>query len=41
MKNAKGFIGVTRYVVIDNPDNLMGKPGVPFKAITVRELGYS
>ncbi|HEY5731724.1 MAG TPA: antibiotic biosynthesis monooxygenase family protein [Anaerolineales bacterium] len=66
MKNAKGFLGISRYEVIDNPDslieiaewespearqtwleqsmvtgslnNLMGKLGVPFKAITVRDL---
>lgn len=66
MKEAKGFIGITRYEVIDNPDslieiaewespearqtwleqsmvtgslnNLMGTLGVPFKAITVREM---
>ena len=66
MKEAKGFLDVTRYEVIDNDDslieiaewespearqmwleqsmvtgslnNLMGKLGVPFKAITVREI---
>ena len=66
MKDAKGFLGMTRYEVIDNDDslieiaewesaearqawleqsmvtgslnNLMGKLGVPFKAITVREM---
>lgn len=66
MKEAKGFIGITRYEVIDNPDSLieiaewetaearqkwleqsmvtgslsslMGTLGVPFKAITVREI---
>jgi heme-degrading monooxygenase HmoA len=66
MKEAKGFIGITRYEVIDNPDSLieiaewetaearqkwleqsmvtgslsslMGRLGVPFKAITVREI---
>jgi len=66
MKEAKGFLGMNRYEVIDNPDslieiaewespearqtwleqsmvtgslnNLMGKLGVPFKAITVREM---
>ena len=66
MKNAEGFLGITRYEVIDNADslieiaewespearqtwleqsmvtgslnNLMGKLGVPFKAITVREI---
>ncbi|HSG43723.1 MAG TPA: antibiotic biosynthesis monooxygenase family protein [Anaerolineales bacterium] len=66
MKEAKGFLGMTRYEVIDNDDslieiaewesaetrqtwleqsmvtgslnNLMGKLGVPFKAITVREM---
>ena len=66
MKKAEGFLGTTRYEVIDNPDslieitkwetpearqiwleqsmvtgslnNLMRKLGVPFKAITVREI---
>ena len=66
MKEARGFIGVSRYEVIDNEDslieiaewesaesrqtwlqqsmvtgalnNLMGLLGVPFKAITVREI---
>ena len=66
MKEAKGFIGINRYEVIDNPDSLieiaewespearqtwleqsmvtgslsslMGRLGVPFKAITVREI---
>lgn len=66
MKEAKGFLGVSRYEVIDNPDSLieiakwesaearqiwleqsmvtgslsslMGTLGVPFKAITVREI---
>lgn len=66
MKAAKGFLGMTRYEVIDNPDslieiaewespearqtwleqsmvtgslnNLMGTLGVPFKAITVKQL---
>ena len=66
MKGAKGFFGITRYEVIDNPDSLieiaewesaearqkwleqsmvtgslsglMGTLGVPFKAITVREI---
>lgn len=66
MKEAKDFIGITRYEVIDNPDSLieiaewetaearqkwleqsmvtgslsslMGTLGVPFKAITVREI---
>ena len=66
MQEAKGFLGMTRYEVIDNPDslieiaewespearqawleqsmvtgslsNLMGTLGVPFKAITVREM---
>lgn len=66
MKKTKGFIGIVRYEVIDNPDSLieiaewetaetrqawleqsmvtgslnslMGKLGVPFKAITVREI---
>ena len=66
MKEAKGFLGVSRYEVIDNPDSLieiaewdsaearqkwleqsmvtgslnslMGLLGVPFKAITVREI---
>lgn len=66
MKSAKGFIGITRYEVIDNSDSLIeiaewdspearqawleksmgtgslnrlvGTLGVPFKAVTVREL---
>jgi len=66
MQEAKGFLGVSRYEVIDNPDNLveiaewetpearqtwleqsmatgslsnlMGSLGVPFKAITIREM---
>ena len=66
MKEVKGFLNVSRYEVIDNPDslieiaewesaesrqnwleqsmvtgslnNLMGLLGVPFKAITVREI---
>jgi len=66
MKNAPGFLSVSRYEVIDNPDSLieiaewespearqawieksmvtgslnhlMGTLGVPFKAITVRQL---
>lgn len=66
MKEAKGFLGMTRYEVIDNPDSLieiaewespearqtwleqsmatgslnslMGTLGIPFKAITVRQL---
>ena len=66
MKDAKGFLGMNRYEVIDNADslieitewetaearqawleqsmvtgslnNLMGKLGVPFKAITVRQM---
>jgi heme-degrading monooxygenase HmoA len=66
MKNARGFIQIARYEVIDNPDSLieiaewespearqtwleqsmvtgslsslMGTLGVPFKAITVREI---
>lgn len=66
MKNAKGFLGATRYEIIDNPDSLIEiteweSPearqtwleqsmhtgalnrltftlGIPFKAITVREL---
>ena len=66
MKAAEGFLGMTRYEVIDNKDslieiaewesaearqtwleqsmvtgsldNLMGTLGVPFKAITVREM---
>jgi heme-degrading monooxygenase HmoA len=66
MKKANGFIGISRYEVIDNPDSLIeiaewdspearqswleksmgtgslnrlvGTLGVPFKAITVREL---
>lgn len=66
MKNARGFISIARYEVIDNPDSLieitewespearqtwleqsmvtgslsslMGTLGVPFKAITVREI---
>ena len=66
MKDARGFLGMNRYEVIDNPDslieiaewetpearqiwleqsmvtgslnNLMGKLGVPFKAITVKEM---
>lgn len=66
MKNAPGFLGMTRYEVIDNPDSLieiaewesaearqtwieksmvtgslnrlMGTLGVPFKAITVRQI---